>query len=67
MSKLTQVELFDLLDGNISELSEIGNDTVSVGEIEELLANFDKSENFELPDYNEIENLNDIPEVVIPK
>jgi hypothetical protein len=30
------------------------------------LANFDESENFELPDYNEIENWNGIPEVVVP-
>jgi hypothetical protein len=56
MSKLTRSELIDLLDGNISELSDIESDTVSIGEIEKLLANFDESENFELPYYNEIEN-----------
>lgn len=52
MSKVTHAELIDLLDGNISELIDIESDTDSVGEIEELLANFDESENFELPDYN---------------
>jgi hypothetical protein len=56
MSKLTRTELIDLLDGNISEPSDIESDTVSVEKIEEILANFDESENFELPDYNEIEN-----------
>jgi hypothetical protein len=64
MSKLTRAELIDLLNGNIFELSDIESDTVSVG-VEELLANFNESENFELPDFNEIENLNDIPEVVV--
>jgi hypothetical protein len=34
------------LDENISELSDIESDTVSVGEIEEILTNFEESENF---------------------
>jgi len=64
MSKLTHFELVELLDGNISELSDFESD--SDEEIDELLANFDENENFEMPDFNEFENINDIPEVDVP-
>ncbi|CAI6376691.1 unnamed protein product [Macrosiphum euphorbiae] len=64
MSKLTHFELVELLDGNISELSDFESD--SDEEIDELLANFDENENFELPDFIEFENINDIPEVDVP-
>jgi len=47
MSKLT-LELIELLDGNISKLSDFESE--SDEEIDELLANFDENENFELPD-----------------
>ena len=63
MSKLTQLELIELLDGNISELSDFESE--SDEEIDELLANFDENENFELPDCPDygFENINDVPEV----
>lgn len=68
MSKLTHTDIIDLLDGNISELSDFESDTDSVGELEidELLENFDENETFELLDYNDIENVNDFPEVDVP-
>lgn len=68
MSKLTHTDIIDLLDGNISELSDFESDTYSVGELEidELLENFDENETFELLDYNDIENVNDFPEVDVP-
>ncbi|XP_060840869.1 piggyBac transposable element-derived protein 3-like [Rhopalosiphum padi] len=66
MSKLTHTDIIDLLDGNISELSDLESNTDSVGEIDELLDNFDENEIFELLDYNDIENVNYFPEVDVP-
>ncbi|KAL4088757.1 hypothetical protein QTP88_023841 [Uroleucon formosanum] len=67
MSKLTHTDIVDLLDGNISELSDFESDTDSVGEIDELLENFDENKTFELLDYNDVENVNDFPEIDVPE
>ncbi|KAE9528797.1 hypothetical protein AGLY_012372 [Aphis glycines] len=52
----------------LSRKRDFESDTDSVGELEidELLENFDENETFELLDYNDIENVNDFPEVDVP-
>lgn len=69
MSKLTQQQLIDLIEADISDLEvdifEDSDDEINqqfnVDELNELLADFDEAEHFEFPDENEdneVDNVN---------